>query len=145
MLKNDKSLRTTSLILAACLSVPQFVVGLAILSFSGIDLEMSARWNNAVWLVPLLELPLFGLTFVSRRLLRWAIWMAFAGNYCCGVALEARECSRGNCIPAGPIGTAFMDALGCLLFPQVFLSLIIAILVDYSYRLGRRERLNLVQ
>ncbi|MGA3045574.1 MAG: hypothetical protein ABSD67_03070 [Terracidiphilus sp.] len=127
----------TFLIGATVMSLTMFIFGAGLWTFSGSQTQSLS--SKLIWRAPMLGLPTFALAFVSRKVLAWAMWVVVIANYCGEYVLIWDECSRVICTTKNTL----VIALGAFLGPAVILSIFAAALVQYAYRLERREALEI--
>jgi ABC-type Mn2+/Zn2+ transport system permease subunit len=138
MAKGWRYSRNEVLVVAACLSGMLSVIGLALFAFSS-ELPSQGLLYKLTWIAPISTFPLFALVFFTRRLLRWGLWVLAMAGYCGEVAVLSDTSSRGDSV----LGTSLVGAaVSAFLYVPVVLSIFVAALVEYSYRLERREILD---
>jgi hypothetical protein len=136
--KVDKSLRIGLLAAAACLSAVMILIGLGFIAFHSYPIE-HGPFATFLLFAPFAGLPAIILILFYRRGIRWFAWIGAFANYFGGYVIMQDNCSTGKCIGANLSFDFARSAIGSIFVPQVFLSILVAVMVEYSCRLEPRE------
>jgi hypothetical protein len=132
-------MRTISLVAAACLSVPVSIIGIFALQFSDPNGDSYSRIIRWGFVAATFLLPAFALILFSVRLLAWYLRMAAFLVYAGEFFIVWGDCARNHCGLARWVPLSWLlPAIGALISPQVWLTILIVILVEYAYRWDRQ-------